>query len=1222
MRKKITLALLSLLLVPLAMMAQNVTVRGDNGSVLAARKTASSGTLTDTFYKWGGFATWKHNQLSLTMTTADSDDGSLRDGQIANPANNIFKNGNVLQLGCGIDVDTYIAFSLPKGYRFTGYTIVFARDIDHPTSYSSAEAGTVAGAEFGETNSSWAWYDNDTHYTGIDYSANNAPEYTIKRTGTADEMGNMLYFKFTSPHGHGTTSYRAFLSLRSIEFTFTAEADYTPIVAETHVSGASAVDIPFSTNKVDYGRLASKTYSTYSARMGYDSDNVTDLKANMTLYEKESLTDSLASDPNPFDGTIGKRVKYETSGHSIYSAGEYFKIGGKKDGDDYVEQIYYLESPNYVEVPDGTGTYKNPIGYRIVGAKIEATKSYNAETEFYIVYELNGQKYYFTTSYGAFSTTTQTKWVMDSDGYIHSGSNYIYNNGGWAETITNKNNALQFEIVEDGIRVKGTENYLQMYNYSGTYYGIIYGETDEAYKTVPEYLTPSTAVGDFELYVYDKTGKKKVKTLAISDSKKTDSWELNDLNNDAVKIGIKGVGLFKGTVTLQALDPYIDRLDIVCQQAATDAAGNVTGKATQGSKVTQRFTATDFSVKGGKFNFYVPENFKFPCIYTFEQLYSKYGDKSYYDGSTDGNARYNFVMSPYWQGTTNVYQTNPDHTYLDKIWTEKVGKVKFKFNNAEDFSANNPQAGIYKEYPFNPATYGDGNINPVNNFHYFYFTETEMTSGEEKTAYLFTCDETRYNIAPTTGIQHTAYAYYQMDITMVRHNYSPDFKWKKVYKESCYQDADGKLKTDAQWGLELLTDNIGTTAKPEYGYLTVQQITEEIAKQAKAGATNAPTSKDLILYVDGSKLQSIVENQAKTGEGTSAQVKEYKMSDIVSGLGKNALVYLPEGTTSNVDNFAYKTVGGTFRSANNIVLTDMNPFYAPYNITMADEKTVTYDRKVTVPKNGKVTSATIIMPFEIDLTNAPFTLHQMQAENCLKDGEDGADPEIYFPNLGSDNPDTRVTKAEANTPYLVKVTNPGSGDNVTFSLSQGVKEIIATTDMVSETDDDEFKYTFEGETASGTKKNGPTYTFVHHGSFSGKQLVKTGNYFFFSKNMFLLSNDYAYNAPIKIAPFRTYYSSESTGGDGGAKLAAFDIIFGEGMGNEPDGINSLTHRADLMVTSGKGTITMASTIDQDVRVNSLNGMLINNVSLQSGEMHTINVPTGIYVVNGVKIIVK
>ena len=39
-------------------------------------------------------------------------------------------------------------------------------------------------------------------------------------------------------------------------------------------------------------------------------------------------------------------------------------------------------------------------------------------------------------------------------------------------------------------------------------------------------------------------------------------------------------------------------------------------------------------------------------------------------------------MSPYWAGTTNVYQTDPNHTYVDKVWTETVGDIPYTFNNA------------------------------------------------------------------------------------------------------------------------------------------------------------------------------------------------------------------------------------------------------------------------------------------------------------------------------------------------------------------------------------------------------------------------------------------------------------------------------------------------------------------------------------------------------------
>ena len=69
--------------------AQNVTVRTSNGSTIAAVKGEG---VEDAFFSLGGFALWKHNQLNLTMTTADSDGATMTSsGQFTNPANNIFK---------------------------------------------------------------------------------------------------------------------------------------------------------------------------------------------------------------------------------------------------------------------------------------------------------------------------------------------------------------------------------------------------------------------------------------------------------------------------------------------------------------------------------------------------------------------------------------------------------------------------------------------------------------------------------------------------------------------------------------------------------------------------------------------------------------------------------------------------------------------------------------------------------------------------------------------------------------------------------------------------------------------------------------------------------------------------------------------------------------------------------------------------------------------------
>lgn len=82
--------------------AQNVTVRATNGSMVASIPEGISGYNLeyDTYFKLGGFATWRHEQLSLSLTA--SDEITLTDnGQLKNPANNIYADtpNDVLQVG-------------------------------------------------------------------------------------------------------------------------------------------------------------------------------------------------------------------------------------------------------------------------------------------------------------------------------------------------------------------------------------------------------------------------------------------------------------------------------------------------------------------------------------------------------------------------------------------------------------------------------------------------------------------------------------------------------------------------------------------------------------------------------------------------------------------------------------------------------------------------------------------------------------------------------------------------------------------------------------------------------------------------------------------------------------------------------------------------------------------------------------------------------------------
>ena len=1199
MRKKITLALLSLLLVPLGMMAQNVTVHPGNGSMLPALKAGEE----DTFFGWNGFATWKHEQLSLTLTTGDSDnnDGTDADGQLARPANDIFKNadGTCLQIGKGNYLNTYITVSLPKGYRFTGYTIKFHR-ISSPNGASGTVNNYTGSINFGETYDNFSYRsttnttdENITPYRG-GIGQNNSTTYTIGRTST--DMENVLYFMLYN----GAANGRAFIQLDFVEFYFTAENNYAPLIPAPNVTERSAVDIPFTTSKMDYGELKryniNGTEVQTGGRVSYDG-TIHDMNANLTLYEDGSVK-SVTN--NGFDGTAGYIVDYKSG--SISQAGDYFKLDASKHGNLTAnnEAIYYIESPIWAVNSSSENANKNPIGYRIIGAQFDYTGgNVKFPAVFKIQYESTGHSADQNGTYGlnfynnalAYNWNYQTEWRIDDDGYIYVGNTYLrvqntYNNAPLS-TTTNKSNATRFRIVNNQIQMISNTSYYIGWREQGSGSNItrsaVVTNTTNRRATYNELSHAfSENIGQYTFNIYDKTGTRVEKTVTVNGTSGTLS--IDGLNNDAVKIGVIGTGIIKGHVTLQALDPYIDHIDIVCQEQGTN----------NGGKLTQQFTATDFSVRGGKFTFYVPEDFTFPAQFTFENLYSKYGDETYYNTPSTNHGRYFFMGSTYGDSNDNVYGRSESASYTTKIACLKPGNKKFTFNNAATATAN--PGTQYEEYPFSKALYAS----KVNgNFTDFLFTQAEMTNGTTKTAYLFTCDETRYNIAPTTATQHVYYAFYEMTIDMKKKTYAPIFGWEKVYeKDKTFYSANNGYKTDAMFGLRVTTESVTDDQGTHSGYVTVSQIKDNIASHL-TGGTDAPSSMDQILYIDASNLMNIVENQTTSGGTTTS----HKLSELKQGLAANALIYLPYGSTSSDDNFAYNTIaqyGETpiFRGANNIVLTDKNPFYAKYGIQVDAAKFAKYTRQITKSTYTTEDYATVIMPFTIkfdegnpgvktDPDYGQFTFLQMNTTAASSDSYYNYGPAVFFSK-------TSDTQVEANTPYALKVENKGDSEG-SFTLRQYGSNIVATP-AAAKSGNSLFSAT---EITATGNLNSEEYSFSHKGSFSGYRIPKESpKTFYFANGGFYSSAELKSTyTTVDLLPFRSVYEVPS---NVTAKVGFLRLVEGE---NETSGIDV------FKATSAE--------VDMNAPVYDLQGRMVAPSYREAKGLQN-----GLYVVNGVKIIVK
>ncbi len=1259
MRKKFTLALLSLLMVPLAMMAQNVTVSPTTGKLVAASTYEG-----EVGFENGWSSLWRHEQLPLSFAVAD-DDQLTAGGEISNPAGNINVVGNNLVIMGGMTADLYCVLSLPKGYRFKKYKIVLLNNLN----------GVEVTGQNIPTGVTKVMYETDNTYNTSSPKAqtnsmggtNSNTEYVLERTSlNKSDMSNQLYFRVT----HNSTNYFG-LTIKSFEVEFTAEGEFEASVAPEEIGPAtSLVEAPFLTSKMDIGAVQPQTKNgkTFYA---YNYVNVQDMEAFTYLYQDDAITDGHPSSTASAQKNI---TPVSVDGEMHYAL--------KND-------IYYIESP--VEVHSQTGL-ASPVGYRITGAHFEClwsnttvasgTKTFNA-CEISCTY--NGQTYYLN---GELQFTTESfSWEIDDMGNICNGKRYLACHGERdvrdLSYSSIKDNQYNLRRDTDGkifyTSSSNTKYYLQCYNgrYVGTYQNREYYRWDGDYATFGPKMVKSTNTyssndyvtytigynrvrcygcyrsnyaatstyhegreieyggftpGSYTLKVYDKTGTTEVFSKTVSSAADlagdAGKFDLTGLNNDAVKFAIEGLtgnnqALISVTLTMETLNPYINKIDIFAEDA------------TKNLKLTQTFTASDFSVSGGAFKFYIPTDYSESDIhFSFRDLYSNDGDETYIDSENKpgtGHARYSFVSSPYFQAfdevkgnsTTqiegagyNMVDTQSDEGLYDtrysadipsptKLYANVVGNIRFKFNNAENLSNTSgaTEKSYLEEYPFSVPAYllsTDPDAEAGEEAAKGAFEELVLNAKDEATrsdiVYLFTADETRYNIAPSKKWQHRSYAFYRMDIELEAARYNADLTWTKIYDENktCYADQDENGKdidaSKSMWGVKLGTkDEQGNIVE---GYLSVGEIDQSIKDAFTSAGTNHPTSQDQILYVDGSDLKTIVSSQDEDGNPVTVE-------SINAMLAPNSLFFLPKNMTSTANNIAYKTSSGSYNAARNIVLVDRKPFFSPYDIQVgAAPNYAMYTRNVTWQKNGKATNASLIVPFQIavddegkhdDGEGNVFYVYQIQSDgDCLSENPQADDDFLHMLPLEG----MKVT--EPNVPYVVSVKEAPDDANVSFVVKQPGALLKATT----EKDDN---YEFTGATGNG-KDSKTSVTFTMKGSYSGQKISKADrDVFYFAKNMFFdIKSLSSWITDLYVYPFRAYFDYEA---EGAKTFNSLDIFFGENF--EVDGIEAVESEPIA--------------VDADAPVYDVQGRMI---STSVRELAGKKLARGIYVVNGVKFTVK
>ena len=609
-------------------------------------------------------------------------------------------------------------------------------------------------------------------------------------------------------------------------------------------------------------------------------------------------------------------------------------------------------------------------------------------------------------------------------------------------------------------------------------------------------------------------------------------------------------------------------------------------------------------------------------------------------------------------GLYNNSNYSPDAPYENKVLTSVAGNIRFKFNNAEDLGEEGAQPFLV-ETPFSVTEYlktvdpdfkaVEGSTAVADSAAFIPCVLKAVADADQNSDiyYVFTADETRYNIAPTAAWQHRAYAFYRMDIELRAKTFTPVLTPTRVYDKTLYTK-DGSDSEDSMWGVSLKTTDPDDGEEVE-GYLSVQEILDHIKGRKASGdipaitgildenGENGPKSMKEILYIDGTNLKSILNSAKKEGETT----KVLDLQTLRDSMAVNSLIFLPENTTSTLDNVAYKTSGVTYHAGRHIVMTDKQPFYSPYDIQVDPANYATYTRQITSDVNGKVTYATVILPFTLKVASGIHTNEagipgagEKFSVNEMKDGQEmklqsAVDyGTAYFDKIGGSN-------TEANKPYMIHVEGETTDEAVSFVASQKGALVAATTaanvDPVVKVDGvDTQAFTgkyFKGAAATASvtfkDKTSGSYTLTAQASYSGGKYDRavSENVFYFAHDKYLDLHTLAKSAGQYLLsyPFRGVYTY--TGKTDAKQMKGFFVSFDE-LENGTTGIDEAVAEIDLMIRAGKGTLSLTATRAQDVNIHAVNGVNMKRVELEAGESQTVILPAGIYIVNGTKIVVK
>lgn len=1043
----------------------------------------------------------------------------------------------------------YVAVVAPKGYKITSYNWV----IDGANSYDGSTIKEYTYNDEGRPN-----YSNSVTLSSSTTSFSNS----------VSSGSNILYFEFNV----NATNNAHPIYIKELQLTYTIDQPFSNQLP------SSDGNLNIHTGYIDPGEFG--WYLSGSTKTG-SSDGIWSFnRDNATDVQKVDLWANEVKITNP-DVTNVDGSQYfitATNGDYYVSAPSKFRIVGAtiKFLSHKATSTETTTSWDKASLPDA-GVYLISDGTNYLyynGVRLDNTTDIEVAKQHPWTFTTSGNGYIISNS-GMYLAYTRTSSVWSGVSYslsISSTATTWYANKSYLYAKYGGNNYTYYVWLNysNGWTVSATKNYASSLTYTKR-------TSTSTEKTYP--------AGTFTAKVFNKDNSDNKGTSEVKENGSYSvTFDENELNNDAIHFSIANLpegsyALYNVSLQLLPLNPELKQLTVASKVTTPEGTSYVSQTASE---------PVNYQFNGGNAVTLITNEDK--CDVVLYSAHNEHRSDWYTTGQntySNGHSNYFLVNSDADNGgqTDVALDINKNPYPTARVYSEQAGTQAEMFTNIDSLDNSSlyddKRPTVLRDLPFSKSDAG--------------YNAISLTAGNAAvTRYVYSADMPTYNILPANiGAKHIDYRYYTLVLKAVKQTATPLVTLVPIYKSTMHiASRKGSVETT---GKNLDTEHVYygakvTSSNSTFNYLSGGQVVEALSTAVtNAGYNNFKTTYGGLLYLDLSSLSYVTNDKLD--------------ADFDKTTADNCLYFMPNNYSSQVNNVVDKASDDSYNAITDVVITDQQPFFSPYDFTTTAKHSARYTRTATNGKTATVKDATMVLPFDIPLTDGEYegiSFRQITGYDKAKDHIKNTDNPLYAVKAGKITDAT----ASANTPYHIHKENGVTGVEINLANAQFRATPHTTND---------------GNVTVSDMTSGDTWKA--HGNYYGLKVLKDRNdtwdkTWYFAGEYYWNAGGLVTSQDVNIRPFRAYYVTTET-------ISEAKMSIAYNLDDLVDAIKSVTAKTSaLQVVTGRGFISATAEADAPLSIRNVAGQTIANRTVKAGENLRVSVPKGIYLVNNVKVIVK